>query len=67
MLARNDRINWKNWCLGHNNYKHVMWDTLINDDLIKKLNTTFGEMSRYVLFGTKQLKGEVAKNTTKTY
>lgn len=62
MVARGNTISWKDWCLGDE--KNIMWNAVFNDDLIKSLNNTFGEMGRYVLFGKKKLIDEIAENTT---
>jgi len=55
MVARGNKIIWKDWCLGVDK-NHPMRETKIDDDLILGLNTTFGEMGRYVLFGSKERK-----------
>lgn len=60
MVARGEEISWKGWCLGDDD--HYMRNAKFNDDLIKSVNNTFGEMGRYVLFGTK----EILLNVTST-
>lgn len=60
MVARGNAISWKDWCLGGNR-NHPMREAFINDDLIKNLNTTFGEMGRLILFGSKTLPEEPVK------
>lgn len=51
MVARGDSISMKKWCLRHKD--HFMWNAKFNDDFIRGLRNTFGEMARYVLFGKK--------------
>lgn len=48
MVMRGDHIQHKDWCLGDADHflKHVEFD----DELIRKLNNTFGEMARAVLW-----------------
>lgn len=53
MCARGNTISWKGWCLGDE--KHFMWNATFNDDYIKTLNNTFGDMARFVLFGNKDI------------
>lgn len=50
MIARGDTISWKGPCFGE--VDHFMKNAVFNDDLIRNLNTTFGEMGRFVLFGS---------------
>lgn len=55
MLIHGDRITKRSraWCLQDG--EHFMWNARINDDFLKTLNTTFGEMGRYILFGKRKL------------
>lgn len=48
MLMRGDTIQHKEWCFGSND--HPIKYAAVNDDLIKSLSNTFGEMARQVLF-----------------
>lgn len=48
MVMRGDSIYHKIWCLGLED--HPLKHTVFNDDVIKSLNNTFGEMARHVLF-----------------
>lgn len=64
MVARGEEISWKDWCIGGGD--HYMRNAKFNDELIRNLNNTFGEMARLVLFGTKHILEEstTAENTT---
>lgn len=55
MLARGDAITntWKHYCLGQKD--HFMKHIRFSDEAFTAMNTTFGEMARYVLFGDKKL------------
>lgn len=55
MLARGDAITgtWKNYCLGRAD--HFMKHVQFGDDVLRTMNNTFGEMSRFVLFGAKNI------------
>lgn len=47
MIARGNEISWKGPCFGEEN--HFMRNAVFNDELMRNLNTTFGEMARFVL------------------
>lgn len=55
MLARKNEISrpWRHWCIPDES--HFMHRAKFSDEFLKQLNTTFGEVGRYVLFGRKQL------------
>lgn len=42
-----------------------MWDAKFDDDYIKHLNNTFGEIGRYALFGHKNLQDIENENNKK--
>lgn len=61
VAARDNAISWTDWCLS--NEKNIMCNNALNDDLIKMLDNTFGEMGRYVLFESKKFSDKFTEIT----